>query len=69
MVKNDTVTAAFYDNLEKEIINPWRKHSMNRTKTELKEATIKVVSKGSHVSFIFESKKEIVNAINNFLLQ
>ncbi|HEX7905355.1 MAG TPA: alpha/beta hydrolase [Chitinophagaceae bacterium] len=66
---NDSALAMAYNNLEKEIIDPWRKHSMNRVKTELKDATIKVLSKGSHVSLIFESKDEIVNAINVFLLK
>ena len=67
--QNDSTLAMAYNNLEKEVISPWRNHSMNRVKTELKDATIKVMSKGSHVSFIFESKDEIVNAINNFLLK
>jgi len=67
--ENDSATAVIYDNLEKEIINPWRQNNMNRIKNELKDVTIKVMSKGSHVSFIFESKDEIVNAINNFLLE
>jgi len=66
--KNDSVSASFYANLEKEIINPWRQNSMTRIKNELKDARIKVVSKGSHVSFIFESKDEIVKSINSFLL-
>lgn len=64
---NDSALVTAYDHLEKEIVNPWRKHSINRIKTELKDATIKVVSKGSHFSFIFESKDEIVIAIINFL--
>jgi len=67
--QNDSTLVTAYNNLEEEIINPWRKHSMNRAKTELKDATIKVMSKGSHVSFIFESKDEIISAINTFLLE
>lgn len=66
--KNDSNTTAIYDNLEKEIINPWRQSSMNRIKTEMKNATIKIMSNGSHVSFIFLSKDEIVTSINSFLL-
>lgn len=67
--RNDSTTAANYDKLEKELISPWRQSNMNRIKNELKDATIKVMSKGSHVSFIFESKNEIVAAINSFLLE
>lgn len=67
--KNDSVTAAIYDKLEKEIIGPWRQSSMNRIKNEMPNATIKILSKGSHVSFIFLSKDEIVKSINSFLLQ
>jgi len=66
--RNDSVTSAIYDNLEKEIINPWRQSSMNRIKNEMKNATIKIISKGSHVSFIFLSKDEIVQSIDSFLL-
>ena len=66
--KNDTTTTTIYDNLEQEIINPWRQSSMNRIKKEMKNATIKVMPKGSHVSFIFLSKDEIVKSINSFLL-
>lgn len=66
---NDSATAAIYDNLEKEIINPWRQSSMNRIKNEMKNATIKIMSKGSHVSFIFLSKDEIIKSINSFLLE
>jgi pimeloyl-ACP methyl ester carboxylesterase len=66
---NDSATAAIYDNLEKEIINPWRQSSINRIKNEMKNATIKIMSKGSHVSFIFLSKDEIIKSINSFLLE
>jgi len=67
--KGDSATAAIYDNLEKEIISPWRQSSMNRIKSEMKNATIEIMPRGSHVSFIFLSKDEIVESINSFLLQ
>lgn len=67
--KDDSTMAAIYERIEKEIINPWRQHSMNRIKNEMKNATLKIMSKGSHVSFIFLSKDEIVKSINNFLLE
>lgn len=65
---NDTTIAAFYDSLEKEIIDPWRQHSINRIKTEMKNASIKILPKGSHASLIFLSKDEIVQSVNSFLL-
>lgn len=65
----DSTTTAIYDNLEKEIVNQWRQSSMNRIKNEMKKATIKVISKGSHTSFIFLSKDEIVQSIKSFLLE
>lgn len=67
--RNDSASAANYKNLEKEIINPWRHSSMNRIKTEMKTASIKIIPNGSHVSLIFLSKDEIVESINSFLLQ
>jgi len=65
--KNDSATAAIYDNLEEKLINPWRQRSMNRIKNEMKNATIKIMPKGSHVSFIFLSKDEIIKSIKRFL--
>jgi pimeloyl-ACP methyl ester carboxylesterase len=66
--KNDSATTAIYEKLEKEIIIPWRQSSMNRIKSDMKYATVKIMSKGSHVSFIFLSIDEIVKSINSFLL-
>ena len=67
--KDDSVSASIYAALEKDIINPWRQHGMNRVKHEMKNATIKIMAKGSHVSFIFLSKDEIVQSVNRFLLE
>ena len=67
--RNDSATSSIYDNLEKEIINPWRQSSMDRIKNEMKNATIKIIPKGSHVSFIFLSKDEIFKSIKSFLLE
>ncbi|MBS3912868.1 MAG: alpha/beta hydrolase [Bacteroidetes bacterium] len=66
---NDAKTTSFYEKLEKEIISPWRQSSINRVKTEMKKGQIITLSKGSHVSFIFLSKNEIVTSINSFLLE
>ncbi len=66
--KNDSATAEIYSKMEKQIINPWRQSSMKRIKSEMKNVTTKIISKGSHVSFIFLSKDEIVKSINSFLL-
>jgi hypothetical protein len=53
-----------YNSLEKDVIDPWRVHSMKRLENELSDVTIKVVSNGSYASFILESKDEIVVAIH-----
>lgn len=66
---NDLTTDEIYANLEKEIINPWRQSNMNRIRKEMKNVTIKTMSNGSHVSFIFHCKDEIVKSINSFLLK
>lgn len=67
--KNDSTITSIYEKLEKEIISPWRQVSINRVKTELKKGKIITVTKGSHVSFIFLSKNEIVKSIKSFLLK
>lgn len=66
---NDPEVVSIYDNLEKEIINPWRQSSINRINSEFKNASIKYISRGTHTSLIFLSKDEIVKDISNFLLE
>jgi pimeloyl-ACP methyl ester carboxylesterase len=66
-VKDEQIVAA-YENMEKNIIAPWRINSMNRIKAELKNVTIKEIPAGSHVSFIFLSKDSLIESINSFLL-
>jgi len=59
----------FYENLENELIHPWRLRNMSRMKTELKDVTIVEMSKGTHTSFIFLSRDLIIQSINSFLLK
>jgi len=63
----DSNTIKIYENLEKNIIGPWRQNNIQRIQTQFKKATIKTVS-GSHASFIFLSKKSLIESINDFLL-
>ncbi len=63
----DTALASAYAGLEKEIIDPWRRHSMNRVKSELKNATVVELTGGSHTSLIFTNKDELVQNILSFL--
>jgi len=63
----DSALATAYAGLEKEIIDPWRTHSMNRVRSELKNATVVVLTGGSHTSLIFTSKDELAQAILSFL--
>ena len=58
-----------YDSLEKNVINPWRFHSINRIKSELRDVTVKFMPAGAHVSFIFLSKDSLIKSINSFLLK
>jgi pimeloyl-ACP methyl ester carboxylesterase len=66
-VKNEEVVSA-YANLEKNIITPWRLKNINQLKAEFKNVTIKILPRGSHVSFIYLCKDSLVEAINSFLL-
>lgn len=66
-VKDDDVVAA-YEEMEKNIINPWRLSNIARIRTELKNVIIKEMPEGSHVSFIFLSTDSLVKSINSFLL-
>jgi pimeloyl-ACP methyl ester carboxylesterase len=67
--QNDKETTDSYDTLEKNVINPWRFHSINRIKSELRDATVKFMPAGTHVSFIFLSKDSLIRSINSFLLK
>lgn len=65
--RDDSAKTELYDKLEKEIIGPWRENSKSRIRKEMKNATIRIMPRGSHVSFIFLSKDQIVQSINSFL--
>jgi hypothetical protein len=66
-VKDDKVVSV-YEEMGKNIINPWRMSNIARIKTELKNVTIKQMPLGSHTSFIFLSKYSLIESINSFLL-
>jgi pimeloyl-ACP methyl ester carboxylesterase len=66
---DEKVTIDFYDTLEKNVIDPWRQHSINRIKSELRNVQVKFMPAGTHVSFIFLSKDSLIESINSFLLQ
>lgn len=66
---NDEPVVVAYENMEKDIISPWRLSNINRMKAELKNVTIKEWSEGSHTSLIFLSKDSLVASINAFLLE
>lgn len=66
--KDDEVIKS-YENMEEEIISPWRLRSMERVRKELRKVDIRTVPGGSHTSLIFRSKALLVDAINSFLLE
>jgi pimeloyl-ACP methyl ester carboxylesterase len=66
-VHEDSIVAA-YENMETNIIQPWRLSNMNRMKSELKNVTIKEMPAGSHTSVIFLSKDSLVASVLAFLL-
>jgi pimeloyl-ACP methyl ester carboxylesterase len=67
--QNDRATIVLYDTLEKNIINPWRQHSINRIRSELRDVTVKFMPAGTHVSIIFLSNDSLIKSINSFLLK
>jgi pimeloyl-ACP methyl ester carboxylesterase len=66
-IKDDKIVSA-YEDMEKNIINPWRTSNITKMKTELKNVTVKEMPLGSHLSFIFLSRDSIIESINSFLL-
>jgi pimeloyl-ACP methyl ester carboxylesterase len=64
---NDSIVVSAYEEMEKNIITPWRQRSMNSIKTELKNVTIKKMASGSHTSIIFLNKEALTEVINSFL--
>ncbi len=64
----DSNIVSVYEDMERRIIDPWRLSSMNQLKAEFKNLTIKELTLGSHVSFIFLSKDTLVETMTAFLL-
>lgn len=65
---NEENIVSLYEDMEKNIINPWRLSSMNSINSELKNVIIKEMPFGSHTSFIFLSRDSLIESINSFLL-
>lgn len=64
---NDNKIVTAYEEMEKNIISPWRQRNMTQMKKELKNITITELSAGTHTSLIFLSKDTIVKSIISFL--
>ncbi len=64
----DSNIVSVYDDMERRIIDPWRLSSMTQMKRELKNLSIKELTLGSHVSFIFLSRDPLVETMTAFLL-
>lgn len=64
----DSNVVSVYEEMEKNIISPWRLSSMNQIKSEIKNVTIKEMPLGTHTSSIFLSKDSLIKSINTFLL-
>jgi pimeloyl-ACP methyl ester carboxylesterase len=62
-------TLELYDNLEKNIVAPWRAANRKRIKKELRNSTIVEAPNGTHTSLLFLSHDFLVNAITSFLAQ
>ena len=61
-------TVKLYESLENDLISKWRINSINRIRSEFKNATIIEMSKGSHASLIFSSRDSLIKSISSFLL-
>lgn len=56
-----------YDDFEKNLVAPWRLASMERVRSELKNATVVEVKDGTHASFLFLNRDSLVKTIKAFL--
>ena len=65
-VKDEAIVSA-YDDMEKNIIGPWRTNNMNQIRRELKNVMIKEMPAGSHTSILFLSRDSIIESIDSFL--
>jgi pimeloyl-ACP methyl ester carboxylesterase len=66
---HDKQIVSAYEEMEKNMISPWRLRNMALIKSELKDITIKELPAGSHTSLLFLSKDSIIESINSFLLK
>ena len=64
---NDQETVSVYEDIEKNIITPWRLNNMKQMKAELKNVKIEIMPSGSHTSFIFLSRDSLIESITTFL--
>jgi pimeloyl-ACP methyl ester carboxylesterase len=63
------VTLELYDNIERNIVAPWRSTNKKRIAEELEKAVIVDAPNGSHTSFLFLSHDFLVKTISSFLEQ
>ncbi len=65
--ETDSLTQKAYEDLEENIISPWRKHSKERLKNELRHVQIHDLSQGGHASVIFASQDTMIQLITDFV--
>lgn len=63
----DRLTQNAYEDLEKNIISPWRKHSKERIKNELRHVRIHDLSQGGHASVLFASQDSLIELVTDFI--
>ena len=64
---HDENIVSMYEDMEKNLITPWRLSNMNRIREELKNIVIKEMPSGSHSSLIFLGNGPLIESINSFL--
>ena len=57
-----------YEDLEKDIISPWREHNKEKLKNELKDVRIHELNHGGHASVLFASQDSLIELITDFIL-
>lgn len=65
--ETDSLTQKAYEDLEKNIISPWRKHSKERLKKELKGVLINELGQGGHASVLFASQDSLIELVTDFI--
>lgn len=66
-VDDNPATIERYNNLENNIVAPWRSANKKRMEKELRNALIIEAPKGTHTSFLFSSSDFLFETISSFL--